>query len=102
MKDIRQSSDVEPARFYPYEQRPYLPASSVQPSQVVNGYMSPQNEKLAELERGQIKLTASQTLAEVSRNVSRTCISNKLMFKGINCILSENFACFFKIYFVLL
>ena len=69
MKDIRQSSHLDPpVRFYPYEQRhPHIQtSSSVQPSQIVNGYTSPQIEKLAELERGQIKLTASQTLAEVS------------------------------------
>jgi len=65
MKDIRQSSDVDhPIRFYPYEQRHYRQPPSIQPPQVVNGYASPQIEKLAELERGQIKLTASQTLAE--------------------------------------
>ena len=66
MKDIRQSSDVDhPIRFYPYEQRHYRQPPSIQPPQVLNGYASPQIEKLAELERGQIKLTASQTLAEV-------------------------------------
>ena len=68
MKDIRQSHLDPPVRFYPYEQRhPRIQtSSSIQPSQIVNGYASPQIEKLAELERGQIKLTASQTLAEVS------------------------------------
>ena len=67
MKDIRHSSDAgPPVRYYPYEQRHYGQASSIPPSQVINGYTSPQIEKLAELERGQIKLTASQTLAEVN------------------------------------
>lgn len=65
MRSIPQRPELDSTtRPYTYEPQPYR--SSIQQPQ---GYMSPRNEKLAELERGQIKLTASQTLAEVNSNI---------------------------------
>ena len=62
MKSIPQRTELDSTtRPYTYESQHYR--STMQQPQ---GYMSPRNEKLAELERGQIKLTASQTLAEVN------------------------------------
>lgn len=76
-------SETDPsARFNPYEQRQYMQVPSMQPTQA-NGYLSPQIEKLAELERGQIKLTASQTLAEVS-----------CFIQSYKCIFARNLTVF--------
>ena len=77
MKNIRHSSETDPLRFYSYEQQPAMHNPAMQPALIAKGYnMSPQIDKLAELERGQIKLTASQTLAEVTiRNSCTTLLS---------------------------
>ena len=72
MKTIRHPQEPAAPRYNPYDQHSLRVGPQFnQPELQV--FSSPPSDKLAELERGQIKLTASQTLAEV-------ILQNKLIF----------------------